>query len=145
MTRQTSMDAYRKIKSEGLLSKRRLEVYETLFHFGPMTANETFEKLYKKDIGPKNAASNSAARFSELRDMGVIQEIGERKCSVTGMNVISWDVTSWLPTKIKKPSKKYEIAEAVEKERKDCAQVAFDHNSNKIGNRILQRGHASLF
>ena len=38
--RQTSIDCYNKIKAEGLLSKRRLEVYEILFHHGQLTANE---------------------------------------------------------------------------------------------------------
>ena len=58
-------------------------------------------------MGPENAASNSAARFSELRDIGVIQEIRERTCQVTGMNVIEWDVTDQLPIKrIQKVSRK---------------------------------------
>ena len=32
--RQTSIDCYKQIKSEGLLSKRRLEVYELLLENG---------------------------------------------------------------------------------------------------------------
>ena len=101
MTRQTSIEAYHKIKEEGLLSKRRLEVYEILYWFGPLSANEVFFKMSKGNMGPVNAASNSAARFSELRDRGVIRESGTKICSITKMNVIQWDVTSKLPIKIK--------------------------------------------
>jgi len=68
-----------------------------------MTANETFRKMYSGNIGPSNAASNSAARFSELRDRGVIYEVRETKCKVTGMNVILWDVTPYIPVEKKKP------------------------------------------
>jgi len=107
MVRRTSIAAYNEIKASGLLSKRRLEIYEVLYLSGPMTANEVFRALYKNDMGPENAASNSAARFSELRDIGVIQEIRERTCQVTGMNVIEWDVTDQLPIKrIQKVSRK---------------------------------------
>lgn len=105
MTRLTSIEAYNKIKADGLLSKRRFEVYSTLFKYGPMTANETFSKMYDKNTGPTNAASNSAARFSELRQQGVIYEVKERKCKITGMNVIEWGVTNNLPVKIKKEKK----------------------------------------
>jgi len=103
--RQTSIDAYNEIKAKGLLSKRRMEVYSTLYHHGPLTANEVFKILSKNGDAATCAASNSAARFSELREMGVICEVQVRKCSVTGMNVIEWDVTPSLPRKVQKKKK----------------------------------------
>lgn len=109
MARQTSIDAYNHIKKNGLLGKRQWEVYEVLYADGPLTANEVFSKLYQKNIGPTNAASNSAARFSELRRRGVISEVGKKQCSVTGMNAIAWDVTSNLPTKLAKTKTKDQI------------------------------------
>jgi hypothetical protein len=99
MIRQTSIDAYRKIEAEGLLSKLRFTVYDCVFHFGPMTAQECAKKinpLHQKSITP---------RFSELESMGVLREVGERKCNVTGMTVIEWDVTKNLPEKPKKITK----------------------------------------
>lgn len=105
MTRQTSIQAYNMIKENGLLSRRRWEVYDVLFRHGPLTANEVFVKLQEENIGPYNAASNSAARFSELRNSCVIYEVRERQCAVTGMNVIEWDVTDRLPLKLEKTKK----------------------------------------
>lgn len=93
-----------------------MEVYSALFKAGPMTANEVFVHLYGQTGGPKNAASNSAARFSELRDMGVIKEVGVRSCRVTGMNVIEWDVTSRLPVKIQKRETNKQIIVRLERE-----------------------------
>jgi hypothetical protein len=40
-----------------------------------------------------------------LRDLGVIYEKGERLCSITGMNVIEWDLTDRLPIDIKNSNK----------------------------------------
>lgn len=56
-----------------------------------MTANEVFEQL--------NLKTNQSGRFTEMLEMGVIQEVGERVCSITGRNVILWDVTDQLPKK----------------------------------------------
>lgn len=102
MTRETGIQAYRIIKENGLLSRRRFEVYDAVVKIGPATTNEVFVFLRGMGDGAKNPTSNSASRFSELRDQGVIQEVGIRKCSVTGMDVIVWDVVDRLPVRIRK-------------------------------------------
>jgi len=101
MARQTSIDAY-KIKSEGLLSERRWQVYDVLYEIGPATGGEVF-KAFKKKYGvlvPTN--SNTITRLGELRNCGVVKEIGTRECTVSGQNVIVWQVTDKLPVKFKK-------------------------------------------
>jgi hypothetical protein len=104
MTRQTSIEAYNKIKENGLLSRRRWEVYDILFRLGPLTANETFNILKQEKYLNLSFDSNTRARFTELRELGVIMETQTRPCSITGMNVIEWDVTKELPKKIVKPT-----------------------------------------
>ena len=96
-TRQTSIDCYNKIKSEGLLSKMRLKVYEAILRKAPCTSGEAFATMTTKE----NQISQSRARFTELRELGVIYEVQNRKCSITGMSVIEWDLTDRLPIKIK--------------------------------------------
>lgn len=100
--RQTSIDAYNKIKEEGLLSRRRWEIYDVVFKNGPMTSAEAFRKLILANT--IRNITQSRARFTELRDSGVFQECGTKVCSVTGMTVILWDVTSRLPIKAEKPT-----------------------------------------
>jgi|TARA_Y100001963_G_C6703028_1_gene410467 hypothetical protein len=99
-TRQTSIDCYNKIKQEGLLSKRRLEVYEALLSSAPCTSTEAIRNA-KTTFGIFGVSS----RFTELRDLGVIYERGEKQCSITGRNVIEWDLTDRLPVKIKNTNK----------------------------------------
>lgn len=42
MTRNTSVEAYHKIKEEGLIGKRQMQVYEILFEHGPLTNSEVW-------------------------------------------------------------------------------------------------------
>lgn len=106
-TRQTSIDCYNQIKANGLLSKKRLEVYESILKNAPCTSGEAFSTMTTKE----NQISQSRARFTELRELGVIYEKGVRKCRITGKNVIEWDLTNRLPVifKNKKQTKKQKI------------------------------------
>ena len=94
--RQTSIDCFNQIRNEGLLSKRRLQAYEALLKIAPCTATEL-----QKSMDYNNGGRDCMKRISELRDSGVIYEKRERKCTVTGRNVIEWDLTDRLPIKRK--------------------------------------------
>jgi len=96
-TRQTSIDCYNQIKIDGSLSKMRFEVYEAIFMNAPCTSSEAMINR----LNSSNVLSQSRARFTELRELGVIYEKGEKKCSITGRNVIEWDLTDRLPTNLK--------------------------------------------
>lgn len=100
MMRRTSLEAYRTINENGLLSKRRLEIYNLVFDFGPLTSAEAFRILNQNK--PIAAITSSRARFTELRDAGVFYEVRERFCNVTGHLAIEWDCTERLPVKKKK-------------------------------------------
>lgn len=93
----TSLEAYLKIKSLGLLSPRRFEVYEVLAKYGAQTQSEVFSKLGL--IGEKRVCYTP--RFAELERQGVIRVVGEKACSVTGKNCKIWKVTDELPRPFK--------------------------------------------
>lgn len=104
MIRETSIEAFNKIRDEGLLSNRRMQVYTVLFENGPLTGNEVFELLKNEyNIQFKNAPS-IVSRLGELRNMGVVKEVGKKLCSISGMTVILWDVTKNLPVKFDRPT-----------------------------------------
>ena len=111
--RDTSIRCYKEIKANGLLSKKRLEVYEAILKNAPCTSAEAF---VSSDIDSKSAISQSRARFTELRELGVIYEKQVRKCRVTNKTVIEWDLTDRLPIKIKslKMTKKDKIKKALD-------------------------------
>ena len=98
-TRQTSIDCYNEIRANGLLSKKRLEVYKAILKTAPCTSGEAFSIMTTKE----NQISQSRARFTELRELGVIR------------NVIEWDLTDRLPIsfKNKNKTKKQRINDAI--------------------------------
>ena len=93
--RQTSIDCYNQIKAEGLLSKRRFQTFEALSKIAPCSASEVQNSMDYEDGG-----RDCMKRLSELRDRGVIYESGVKKCSITEMSVIEWDLTDALPIKL---------------------------------------------
>ena len=82
--RQTSIDCYNKIREEGLLSNMRLIVLNAILENAPCTTSEALQNTKRKSIG-------FGSRFTELRNLGVIKEVGTKKCTVTGRTVIEWD------------------------------------------------------
>ena len=96
-TRDTSVEAYNKIKSNGLLGKMQFEVYHAVYNFGPCTSAEAYVHMNKSALTP---ITQSRARFTELRNKGVLKELGMRDCTVTGQHVIVWEVTKELPKKL---------------------------------------------
>jgi len=83
--RQTSIQAYNDITIKKLLPRQRMAVYVWLYNNGPATASQIEQGLHSKD---------AHKRTSELRDQGVVQEVGEADCPITGQKAIFWDVTT---------------------------------------------------
>lgn len=88
MARQTSAIALQAIEASGLLSKMRFEVYKALFALGPCTAQELVGQM---------GYDHAEKRLSELRDRGVVVEIGQGVCKETRHLAILWDVTANMP------------------------------------------------
>jgi hypothetical protein len=101
-TRQTSSEAYRYLIENDILGKRQLEVYTTLYRYGALTANEVFNLIKTTTNRNFRFDSNTRARFTELRNMDLIEEMGTRVCSITGRKVILWQVTNRMPKKLTK-------------------------------------------
>ena len=106
--RTTSIEVYKLLEESGILSAKRWEIYATVYNHGPMTSAEAFAKLSEgKNL---KSLTQSRARFTELRGMGLLKETGERECTITGYTVIEWDVTDQLPLKLEKaPTRKVKI------------------------------------
>ena len=109
--RQTSIDAYNEIKRNGLLSKKRLEVYDIIFNNGPLTDHEVAARM-ESALNLANGA-NSGARIWELCQMGAVERVGT-KVAETGMTVTLWDVTDRLPQPLAKTlTTKQKLAKAM--------------------------------
>jgi hypothetical protein len=99
---QTSVDAYKTITDSGLLSRKRMEVYEEIYKFQPISINTLIRNLC---VTGYNTGSITG-RISELQRLGVIAAWGT-EIAPTGHEVILWKTTDQLPGKIpKKPTRK---------------------------------------
>jgi len=105
--RSTSARVYHQLEAEGELEKSRGRVYQLLYWHGPLTSKEVMEELAARD--GYRTVPQTRARFTELREMGAICEVGETVCSISGKDVILWDVTDQnphpLPRRVKGPTR----------------------------------------
>lgn len=141
MTRETSIEAYNHLKETGVLSKRRFQVYHEVFRNGPITAGEVFKYGDSHNV----VKGSVCARLTELREMGLVKEVGERICRLTGKTAILWDVTSRmnpleLPRKQSKTNPDVQRAVIIERER--CALLAEKWNAPMAAYAIRNQGDA---
>lgn len=108
MTRETSIEAYHKVKETGMLSTLRLAVFKILCDHGPLTAGEM-----RKFGGAGMNSGVYGTRLSELVKMGVVKEVEPRPCDVTGHRSIVWDITNEMPVKLPKKVSRKEQKEIV--------------------------------
>lgn len=92
--RRTSFEALRYITREGLLKGNQFEVYRTLCNSTPLTGAELNSMMLN---GRRDLIPGFHKRLSELKDLGVVYEVEERKCRVTGRVAIAWSITDKLP------------------------------------------------
>jgi len=96
----TSLEAYRRLRDSGTLSRLRWIVYDQLWHHGPLTRNELDAALR----GPSTINASYSRRLTELEDMGLAARVGVRQCLFSGRNCEVWDVTDLdTPLPIEKP------------------------------------------
>lgn len=97
--RDTSLEAYERIIP--LLSEMRRKVYEAFFPIRPATAAETAATPSFRNA-PPHLVRNVNTRLGELARMGVLYEVRERECRVSGHMAIEYDVTNRLPIALPK-------------------------------------------
>lgn len=111
--RETSIAVYHQIKNEGLLSAKRLQVYEILLEYGALTGSQVAQ-IYKSKYPSNNHSETIRNRITELVEMKVLEEIGIVNCPFSGRNVIQFGLTNNLPKKLTvKKTKKQKINEAI--------------------------------
>lgn len=95
--RRTSIETYRRIEAEGLLTQMRWRVYRALYHHGPLTRAEIVKHLEYPGMERQPDIYN---RLSDLRVRKAAWVVGTRTCTVTGNRCQLWDVTDQLPNEL---------------------------------------------
>lgn len=103
MIRRTSLSTYKAIQATGVLSFKRMMVYDYLYRNGPLTGGQV-----QKELG-SGVSESIRNRITELVKMGVVYEVRETKCPITGRNVMLFDVTENMPKEYVAPKTKNQI------------------------------------
>ena len=106
-----SSDAYQSVMNSGLIQMRAAQVYQMHYHLGSLTKREMFEH-FKASFPDENVQVDSfGPRYAQLVKAGLMEEVGEKNCLITGQTVTVWDVTTKIPrTKLPKSvSEKQEL------------------------------------
>ena len=114
MIRQTSIQTYNEIISSGLLSDKRLKVYDILYtHPQGLTGSEV-STIFKGRYPTSNNSETIRNRITELVKMGVAYEVGVVQCPISKRNVLKFSLTDNLPVKLDKVvSKKKKVDNAL--------------------------------
>ena len=97
---QNSINAFNHIKKNGLLSDKRLKVYHILMSHPEGLTGLQVSKIYKANYPSSEHSESIRNRITELRDMGVLDEIGNVDCKFTKRKVMKYRVNTNMPTKL---------------------------------------------
>jgi hypothetical protein len=86
--KRTSQLAYEGLVASGQLKGKCMRILSVLTEGGPATSGEVIEQF--SDVKNVNA---ERGRFTELQARGLIRQIGERPCKVSGRLCIVWAPT----------------------------------------------------
>ena len=97
---QNSMDAFNHIKKNGLLSDKRLKVYHIFLQYPDGLTGSEVSEIYKDHYPSSQHSETIRNRITELRDMGVLDEVGNVACKFTKRTVMKYRVNTNIPTKL---------------------------------------------
>jgi hypothetical protein len=115
MVKTTSIETYHSIKDSGVLSEKRMNVFD-IFYENPngLTGSEVSE-IYKGKFPSSKHSETIRNRITELCQMGVILEMGVSECPYTKRKVMKWCCVDRLPIPLeKKPTRKEQIKEILD-------------------------------
>jgi len=110
MVQTTSIETYYAIKNSGLISEKRLKVFD-IFYQNPngLTGAEVSE-IYRKENPTSQHSETIRNRITELVQMGVLDEVGVVECQYSKRNVMKWRCIDKMPIPLEKRlSKKKQI------------------------------------
>ena len=102
MVQTTSIETYHAIKNSGLISEKRLKVFD-IFYQNPngLTGAEVSE-IYRKENPTSQHSETIRNRITELVQMGVLDEVGVVECQYSKRNVMKWRCIDKMPIPIEK-------------------------------------------
>jgi len=113
MVRETSVEVYNRITNQGLLPKKRIQVYKIIYQGGALTGSQIAQR-YKQQYPTAQHSESIRNRITELVQQGVVDEVGTVECPITKNRVLQFKTNNSLPVKLtQKITKKQKISKAL--------------------------------
>jgi len=139
MIRQTSIETYNSIKNSGLLSDKRLKVYEIFYEYPQGLTGSQVAQIYSSKYPTSQHSETIRNRITELRDMGVLNEAGIVKCEYSNRNVIKFVLNDNMPKVLEaKPTLNQSLNSILEKIEKLGTQITDETQKESL--REIYRG-----
>jgi hypothetical protein len=90
--KRTSRLAYEGLVASGQLKGKCQRILSVLTEGGPATSGEVIDEIIQRDHVTLNVNAERG-RFTELQARGLIRQIGERPCKISGRLCIVWAPT----------------------------------------------------
>ena len=120
MVQTTSIETYHAIKNSGLISEKRMKVFD-IFYRNPkgLTGAEVSE-IYRQQNPTSQHSETIRNRITELVQMGVLAEVGVVECQFSKRSVMKWYCIDKMPIPLeKKVTRKEQLKEIL----KDVVQL----------------------
>lgn len=102
MIQKTSIETYYSIKNSGLLSDKRLKVFDIFWEHPDGLTGTQVANIFKNKHPSAEHSETIRNRITELRDMGVISEVGVVECEFTNRKVMKFAITNNMPVPLTK-------------------------------------------
>jgi Fe2+ or Zn2+ uptake regulation protein len=115
MVKTTSIETYHLIKDSGLISEKRMRVFDIFYENPQGLTGAEVSDIYRKKHPTSQHSETIRNRITELVQMGVLSEIGVVECQFSKRSVTKWCCIDKMPIPLeKKQTKKEKIQEILE-------------------------------
>lgn len=109
MVQKTSIETYHAIKRSGLISEKRMKVFDIFYENKDGLTGSQVSQIYKSKYPSSQHSETIRNRITELCEMGVIAEMGVVECQYTKRKVMKWCCVDQMPVNLEKKKTKKEI------------------------------------
>ena len=115
MIQRTSIETYHEIKNSGLISDKRMKVFDIFYENPQGLTGSQVSEIYRSKHPTSKHSETIRNRITELCEMGVIVEMGAVECEYTKRKVMKWCCIDKMPIPLeKKQTKKEKIQEILD-------------------------------
>ena len=115
MVQTTSIETYHAIKNSGLISEKRMKVFDIFYQNPRGLTGAQVSEIYRRENPTSQHSETIRNRITELVQMGVLAELGVVECEFSKRSVMKWCCIDKMPIPLeKKVTRKEQIKQILD-------------------------------